>query len=271
MTVSDELFLAILAMDSYNRGYGAGIDELGGIGSKLGNATISTDAGKILGADAQAAGFYAVAYKWGDTTVIAYRGTDNVTGKDPGSYGGSDLVNGWLVGAGLLPRQAELAEQFYARVTGDGSTSSRPASVILTGHSMGGGLAGYVAALTGDKATVFNNMPYFGAALRRSLEKAVSNGDVNSVTLPTTDKSIHSINIDGEAVAPIRSVGPTAMRGSTALLRNMNLNVSAFFDALVSQWVEWGLVRRIIQGVTGFIGGRMNAGLFRGGYEEASP
>lgn len=26
MTISSELFLAILAMDSYNRGYGAGID-----------------------------------------------------------------------------------------------------------------------------------------------------------------------------------------------------------------------------------------------------
>ncbi|WP_143523841.1 hypothetical protein [Rhizobium rhizosphaerae] len=51
MTVSNDLLMAILAMDSYNRGYNPGIDDgisesegqadgLGGAGSKIGNATV---------------------------------------------------------------------------------------------------------------------------------------------------------------------------------------------------------------------------------------
>jgi hypothetical protein len=33
--ISKELFLAILSMDSYNRGYGEGVSGLGGVGSLL--------------------------------------------------------------------------------------------------------------------------------------------------------------------------------------------------------------------------------------------
>jgi hypothetical protein len=40
MTVSDDLLLAILAMDSYNRGYEPGISGLGEAGRKFGGATI---------------------------------------------------------------------------------------------------------------------------------------------------------------------------------------------------------------------------------------
>jgi len=83
-------------MDSYNRGYGAGIgdgenvvdgvdaDGLGEAGKQVGGATvIDVD----LPDGAQAAGFYAVAYEITDgsaieglntgDTVISYRGTDN--------------------------------------------------------------------------------------------------------------------------------------------------------------------------------------------------
>ena len=70
MTISKDLFLAILSMDSYNRGYGAGIGAApDGLGSAsdgsvhVGAATVSynlEDAG--LDGSAQAAGFYAIAY-----------------------------------------------------------------------------------------------------------------------------------------------------------------------------------------------------------------
>lgn len=40
MAISDDLFLAILSMDSYNRGYGTGLEGLGGVGSQIGNAKI---------------------------------------------------------------------------------------------------------------------------------------------------------------------------------------------------------------------------------------
>ncbi|MBB4640569.1 hypothetical protein [Rhizorhapis suberifaciens] len=79
------LFLAILAMDSYNRGYGVGIKDLDvnlNV-TKIGNATIRTDSVTEIGASAESTGFYALAYDMtgvegfsaGDT-VIAYRGTD---------------------------------------------------------------------------------------------------------------------------------------------------------------------------------------------------
>jgi hypothetical protein len=77
-----DLFLAILAMDSYNRGYGQNVklevgDDVTGrneIGRKLGNAVISA---QNITAAAQAAGFYAIAYEWNGETMISYRGTDS--------------------------------------------------------------------------------------------------------------------------------------------------------------------------------------------------
>ena len=53
MTISDDLFRAILAMDAYNRGYGAGINFGPGSdtnGTQIGNATISGNAETLLGA-----------------------------------------------------------------------------------------------------------------------------------------------------------------------------------------------------------------------------
>ena len=79
MTLSNDLFLAILSMDSYNRGYDAGITGLGGEGARIGAATIAKDAEQLLSAwEAQAAGVYAVAYQWNGETVISYRGTDTL-------------------------------------------------------------------------------------------------------------------------------------------------------------------------------------------------
>jgi len=80
-----DLFLAILAMDSYNRGAGAGIDGLSSeAGTTIGTATIGIDSSDDSGV-AEDAGFYAIAYTLdeavGDlaagTVIISYRGTDN--------------------------------------------------------------------------------------------------------------------------------------------------------------------------------------------------
>ena len=69
MTISPDLFRAILAMDSYNRGYNAGLDVYDGIPlSGIGAATINDDSTEALGNDANGkaideyASFYAIAY-----------------------------------------------------------------------------------------------------------------------------------------------------------------------------------------------------------------
>ena len=103
-----ELFLAILSMDSYNRGYGQGVSKLTPSG-QIGLATIAKDS-LVLGGNTdarldEAAGFYAIAYDVSqmkdangdplfgtDGTVIAYRGTDGILA--------GDLLYGWTLGGG---------------------------------------------------------------------------------------------------------------------------------------------------------------------------
>ena len=141
MAISKDLFLAILSMDSYNRGYGAGIKLSG---TKIGAATIGDDS-LILNTDPndpdrvdQAAGFYAIAYDVGGSgpselagkTVISYRGTDTWL---------ELITTDWplaLNGVYSEP-QVVLASDFYKAAKGDKTASE----MVLTGHSLGGGLA----------------------------------------------------------------------------------------------------------------------------------
>ena len=58
-----DLIYAILAMDAYNRGYGAGITDLGDAeGTLLGNFTLLKTAEDQAGI-AKSAGFYAIAFE----------------------------------------------------------------------------------------------------------------------------------------------------------------------------------------------------------------
>jgi hypothetical protein len=145
MTISKDLFLAILSMDAYNRGYGAGIsdggendpDGLGGIESHIGGATIVNQSNVAANSDAVNAGFYAIAYDWNGETVISYRGTDNPDffGTAPGA---SDVWHGWVTGAGVQGSQSELAFKFFKDVTGADALQREAGSAILTGHSLSG-------------------------------------------------------------------------------------------------------------------------------------
>ncbi len=77
--MNKDLFLAILAMDSYNRGYGEGVSGLSESG-QIGGATIREF--KVGEQDGwEAAGFYAIAYDMTGVAgfgagerVISYRG-----------------------------------------------------------------------------------------------------------------------------------------------------------------------------------------------------
>ena len=113
MTLSKDLFLSILAMDSYNRGYDKGLRGLGGLGSFVGSAKIALQSDIAERTDGVAADFYALSYEIGSDgpeglaakTVISYRGTNSAI----------DHSTGWSVGAGNIDdwTQAPLTLEFY--------------------------------------------------------------------------------------------------------------------------------------------------------------
>lgn len=105
MTVSSELSYAILALDSYNRGYDEGVPDLGGLGSMVGSYEFIAQSRIEDEAPEVDASFYAIAYQEASgNIVISDRGADDPTF-------GVDL-NAWMGGAGFQTAQAELAAQF---------------------------------------------------------------------------------------------------------------------------------------------------------------
>ena len=142
-------------------------------------------AAKVIDIDlpegSQDAGFYAIAYEvpagaWEglteDTIVISYRGTDGFL---------TDFGTGYGIGNGNYEaEQAKLAAEFYAAVAASEFGVSadeltldqlREADIVLTGHSMGGGIAGFVAGLYGKEAAVYDSMA-FEDAVSRAVEVA---------------------------------------------------------------------------------------------------
>ena len=200
--MNSDLFMAILAMDSYNRGYNAGIDlgnNSDASGTQIGNVSICKTKGD---AEAEAVGFYAIAYEdsWGNVT-ISYRGTDILTATDngEGSTTGGDIYNGWGVGRGSPSgAEAALAFQFYSDVLYSSGVSED--RITLTGHSLGGGLAGFVADVYRGDAVIFDNMPFESAANAAYLESAVD-PDLRTLIYGTQD--IWSPSISGIKACPL--------------------------------------------------------------------
>ena len=162
MTVSKDLLFALLSLDAYNRGFGAGLEdrETGLTNEGIGSATIQRR--EDLGVDKQIydqwkdVGFHAEAYDTPYGTVIAYRGTDF----SPGDDISADAGHGWPVGGGnFFSLQALHAVNFLDAVQPDDA----PGSVALTGHSLGGGLAGFNAELFGNEPRLYDPMTYIKA------------------------------------------------------------------------------------------------------------
>jgi hypothetical protein len=164
MTMNRDLFLAILSMDSYNRGYGQGVKDLNVVigQTKIGNATISSQVDIDEGSAAIAAGFYALAYDMTGVSgfadgerVIAYRGTDSPL---------SDIWNGYGPAFGAPDGlQALLTLEFYRAVAGANAAKGK---TLVTGHSLGGGLAGLVGSIFGETSVLFDPMPYASAVAK---------------------------------------------------------------------------------------------------------
>lgn len=109
-TTSEDLMLAILSMDAYNRGAGAGmiVD-----GTSIGGAALGINSDEM--ANALSSGFFAQEYSLAGKTVISYRGTTF-----SGLPDGADVLNGWTLSGGLSGAdQTQLAKDFYTLVTGN--------------------------------------------------------------------------------------------------------------------------------------------------------
>lgn len=139
----------LLSLKAYDFN-GAVRDQSSAQGAGLGSyVPLNTSAfTNVHGNASKASSFGAMAYSNGQEIVIAYTGTDDFWPDAPSGYGTG-------LGATTSP-QAELAIAFYKAV----KEANPSAPMVLTGHSLGGGLAGYVAGLYGETAVLFDNMDY---------------------------------------------------------------------------------------------------------------
>lgn len=206
--MSDDLLMAILAMDSYNRTSGPSGSAVGlaVAGSQIGAFTISD---KV---DIGSASFYAQSYIAGGEVVISYRGTDS-------PYD----IPAWVTGIGAYTgAQPALAAEFYRAIKAANSN----ANITLTGHSLGGGLAGLVGSIYGVDGVLFANMA-FELASQRLHDNSQTTIDPNS-GLPTVldhwardefyggsepsdiDRSgLHTVYVAGEALTANRVLQET--------------------------------------------------------------
>lgn len=91
-------------------------------------------------------GFSATVFENGSRIVIAYRGTEPQAGID-------DIITDIALGAGCPEaKQFPQALSLYQSIR----NSYKGKTIVLTGHSLGGGLANYVSLLTGARAVTFN-------------------------------------------------------------------------------------------------------------------
>ncbi|MEO7178570.1 MAG: hypothetical protein ABIW83_06985, partial [Allosphingosinicella sp.] len=169
--MNENVFLAVAAMDAYNRAR-VSATKLAIPTNRIGNATV------VSIGESAADGFVGVSYLLTDyigtlgagTTVIAYRGTD----------GFADVLSAWpgIIGDPYTA-QASDAVAFYHEVK-----AGAPGGIIMTGHSLGGALAGLVASLAFEQAVLFANIA-FELAATNTYNGALANDNVYNSLLRT--------------------------------------------------------------------------------------
>lgn len=187
MSISPDLMYALFAMDAYNRGYDAQLTNFDN--GQLGDAQFLGDRG---GEQQQANGFYGEVFLWNNQKVIAIRGTDNKSVDIPYGYtislgypSGSPAVA--LADYSATPQAIE-AIQYYRDVVGSQDLMSN--NVFVTGHSMGGGIAGLVDAIYGKTGPVFDAMPF---------ELAAENAPLQGLGFTFTDEMGNEIVVPADA------------------------------------------------------------------------
>ena len=226
--LSPDVFLSLLALDAYNRGYGRGVFANGSAnddseaGRKIGNATIlNVD----LPAGSEAVGFYAIAYELDGAKIISYRGTNfefNSLNEFLSSPAILDIYNGWGIGGGYAPSsQAQLAINFYESVAGGLSIyDTNGGTTTLVGHSLGGGLAGFVGALGKVDTFAYDHMPFMKAAEAQALSVALS-------------RALDAARAQFDSSLGLSSLVAPALAGPGSPLYDV---LQAFTDEFVDQW-----------------------------------
>ncbi|MEH6474685.1 MAG: hypothetical protein V7727_03300 [Sneathiella sp.] len=145
MTTLTDYDYSILALDTY---YDRGVI---GTPQAVNEALTSSYGLTAVQTATDVNGFSATVYKASDNDyIISYTGLN----------GGADYDDCVLLGAGVVPAQFTNAMALYNDVLADVILAGGDASKIsLTGHSMGGGLASMVSAVTGADAVVTDPAP----------------------------------------------------------------------------------------------------------------
>lgn len=183
--------------------------------------------------------FAAVAYHLASTNeiVIAFRGTDSLFW---------DGLTGAPLGAGIYngpQSQADHAFNFYNVImsqVSDAGHYANGANVSLTGHSLGGGLAGLVASIHDLPAFVFDSMPFTEGA--NSLYADVTGSpSANSaywqalafpsgVIQAPSFSQVQSASIDGEILQDLRWGTPFTLPNGGGLATTSGLDAQLIYQ-----------------------------------------
>jgi len=255
MFSNNEIMSAVLALDVYNRGNNAKLDAqsiVSDLGNQIGLYKVQPNVVSKLGSDnGLSAAYYISLEKSEYNDVISYRGTDV-----NGNWGDTiqDGAHGFGLGAGfseVASAQVREAMRFFEDVT-DASQSydhSNPIqNLTITGQSLGGGLAGFVAAVTGNKGILFQNMPYLLGAISSVKNNILHNNpDIthDELTLLQSNrldsmKNITDYSIHGEVLEFLRTAGEDGVKSDYGYTPTYYFeNTSGIPDSILTSFSSW--------------------------------